>query len=205
MIEKVFTNLTRQYTSDDKLINKLWNEISTAYSKSNRYYHTLQHLESLLRYLEDVKHQITNWNAVLFALYYHDIVYNVLKHNNEEKSAALASKRMTEIDVDADTLNKCTNIILATKKHLWNEDNDLNLFTDADLSILGADWNDYETYLKQIRKEYTIYPDIIYNSGRKKVLQHFLSMETIYKTEYFYKKFETKARQNLQGELKLLE
>ena len=112
---------------------------------------------------------------------------------------------MTEIDVDADTLNKCTNIILATKKHLWNEDNDLNLFTDADLSILGADWNDYETYLKQIRKEYTIYPDIIYNSGRKKVLQHFLSMETIYKTEYFYKKFETKARQNLQGELKLLE
>ena len=88
MIEKVFTNLTRQYTSDDKLINKLWNEISTAYSKSNRYYHTLQHLESLLRYLEDVKHQITNWNAVLFALYYHDIVYNVLKHNNEEKSAA---------------------------------------------------------------------------------------------------------------------
>ena len=205
MIEKVFTNLTRQYTSDDKLINKLWNEILTAYSKSNRYYHTLQHLESLLRYLEDVKHQITNWNAVLFALYYHDIVYNVLKHNNEEKSAALASKRMTEIDVDADTLNKCTNIILATKKHLWNEDNDLNLFTDADLSILGADWNDYETYLKQIRKEYTIYPDIIYNSGRKKVLQHFLSMETIYKTEYFYKKFETKARQNLQGELKLLE
>ena len=115
MIEKVFTNLTRQYTSDDKLINKLWNEISTAYSKSNRYYHTLQHLESLLRYLEDVKHQITNWNAVLFALYYHDIVYNALKHNNEEKSAALASKRMTEIDMDADTLNKCINIILATE------------------------------------------------------------------------------------------
>lgn len=204
-LEQHFTELIKNYDIEANQLARLWNEIETAYSKSSRYYHTLQHLENLLHYLENVKQQITNWNAVLFALYYHDIVYNTLKSNNEEKSAALAAKRMKEMGVDSTTIGKCINIILATKKHLWNEDNDINLFTDADLSILGAEWNIYKTYLKQIRKEYAIYPDMMYNPGRRKVLQHFLGMERIYKTEYFYKKLETKARQNLEQELKLLE
>ena len=94
MLEKVFTGLAKQYTSDDELVNKLWNEISTAYSKRNRHYHTLQHLENLLICLTDVRPQIRNWKAVLFALFYHDIVYYVLKKDNEEKSAALAAKRL---------------------------------------------------------------------------------------------------------------
>lgn len=205
MLERAFTDLIKQYTSDDRLINRLWNEISTAYTKRNRHYHTLQHLENLLYYIAEVKHQIIHWNTVLFALYYHDIVYNTLKHNNEEKSAILAAKRMTEIGVDPGTINKCYDTISATKKHSWNEDNDINLFTDADLSILGAERNIYEAYLKQIRKEYAIYPDMMYKPGRKKILQHFLSMERIYKTEYFCNKLEIKARQNLQEELNSLE
>lgn len=156
MLEKIFIDLTKQYTSDDRLINKLWNEISTAYSKPDRHYHTLQHLENLLYYIEEVKQQIIHWNTVLFALYYHDIIYNTLKHNNEEKSADLAAKRMAEIGVDPGTINQCYDTISATKKHSWDKDNDINLFTDADLSILGAEWSFYETYLKQIRKEYVI-------------------------------------------------
>lgn len=204
MLEEIFVELASQYTKDDKLIHKYWDEINSAYSKAGRHYHTLQHLQNLLVYLQALQSQINNWNAVVFALYYHDVVYNTLKHDNEERSAALALKRMKEIGVDEHTIKACSNIILATKKHEWNSDNDINLFTDADLSILGASWNDYELYSKQVRKEYSIYPDMIYNPGRKKVLQHFLSMERIYKSDYFFGRLEKPARENLKQELEQL-
>lgn len=204
MLKEIFELLLRKYSADNGTITKLWREIKVAYMRSGRHYHTLQHLESLLLQLQVTKHEINNWDAVLFALYYHDIVYNTLRNNNEEKSAVLAVKRMNEIGVDNITTDKCSQIILATKQHQWNEDNDINLFTDADLSILGASWNDYETYFKNIRKEYAIYPNMVYNPGRKKVLQHFLSMKQIFKTAFFFGKFEKNARQNLKKELETL-
>ena len=98
-------------------------------------------------------------------------------------------------------IDLCVQHILATKSHAVSENNDTNLFTDADLSVLGADREVYEQYYKQIRKEYSIYPDLMYNPGRKKVLQNFLGMKRIFKTDYFYGKFEEKARRNITAEL----
>jgi len=59
-------------------------------------------------------------------------------------------------------------------------------------------------YAKNIRKEYHIYPDLMYNPGRIKVLQHFLQKSNIYFTQAFQAK-EAAARQNLQQEIQLLQ
>jgi len=69
---------------------------------------------------------------------------------------------------------------------------------------LGQPSDVYEQYCGQIRKEYSIYPDIVYKPGRKKVLIHFLNMEKIFKTSFFYDKYELQARANLESELKRL-
>jgi predicted metal-dependent HD superfamily phosphohydrolase len=127
-----------------------------------------------------------------------------LKSDNEEKSAGVAESRMKQVSVPESIIKNCKEQILATKKHLDNSDTDTNYFTDADLSILGQDWNMYSEYYRNVRKEYSIYPDLIYNPGRKKVLKHFLDMERIFKTEYFYSKFEQQAKINIQMELKSL-
>jgi predicted metal-dependent HD superfamily phosphohydrolase len=44
----------------------------------------------------------------------------------------------------------------------------------------------------------------MYNPGRKKVLQHFLDMKSIFKTPYFIQKFETQAAKNLIAEIALI-
>jgi predicted metal-dependent HD superfamily phosphohydrolase len=44
----------------------------------------------------------------------------------------------------------------------------------------------------------------MYNKGRIKALNHFTHMQVIFKSEYFYKKFEEKAKENLQQEIDLL-
>ncbi|MFD2921463.1 hypothetical protein ACFS6H_17175 [Terrimonas rubra] len=101
-------------------------------------------------------------------------------------------------------ISNCAAQILATKAHQASTDPDTNYFTDADLSILGQPWEVYETYYKNVRKEYAMYPDFLYNPGRKKVLQHFLSMDRIFKTNHFFGLLEAPARANLQREWTLL-
>ena len=164
--------LVARYIIDEALAEKHWQEIVTHYSHKKRYYHTLTHLQNLLAELEAIKAQIADWDTVLFALYYHDIIYNATRKDNEEKSAELARERLRELQYPADKAERCVAHILATKSHTVSTDNDTNLFTDADLSILGTDADNYTAYAQQIRKEYGIYPDFMYYPGRKKVLQH---------------------------------
>ena len=169
-----------------------------------RYYHTLQHLDNLLVKLTELKAEIQNWETILFTLYYHDIIYNSLKSDNEEKSAELAEKRMKQISVSPDTIELCKKQILATKSHIKSTNSDTNYFTDADLSVLGQNWETYSLYYKNVRKEYSMYSDFVYNPGRKKVLNHFLSMDRIFKTDFFHKNLEIQAKQNLEKEIELL-
>ncbi len=203
-LKEIFSNLLINYTTNSSLINELWDEVEKNYSEKKRHYHTLQHLENLLITLTEVKSEIQHWESILFTLFYHDIIYTALKSDNEENSALLAEKRIQQLSVSNDIIERCKNQILATKSHSKSTDSDTNYFTDADLSVLGQPWEIYSLYYKNVRKEYAIYPDFIYNPGRKKVIQHFLSMNSIYKTDYFYNQFEKVAKENLMKELSSL-
>jgi predicted metal-dependent HD superfamily phosphohydrolase len=203
-LKEIFSNLLINYTTNSSLINELWDEVEKNYSGKKRHYHTLQHLENLLITLTEVKSEIQHWESILFTLFYHDIIYTALKSDNEENSALLAEKRIQQLSVSNDIIERCKNQILATKSHSKSTDSDTNYFTDADLSVLGQPWEIYSLYYKNVRKEYAIYPDFIYNPGRKKVIQHFLSMNSIFKTDYFYNQFEKVAKENLMKELSYL-
>lgn len=201
MLKETFVELLIKYTDNNSLINELWTEVENNYSNKERYYHTLQHLDNLLNQLIEVKDKIQNWDTILFTLYYHDIIYCSTKSDNEERSAELAEKRLNQVSVSKDKIELCKQQILATQSHLKSIDSDTNYFLDGDLSVLGQDWETYSSYYKNVRKEYSIYPDVVYNAGRKKVLKHFLSMDRIFKTAFFYFKFEKQAKENVQKEL----
>lgn len=201
MLTDIFLQLIKKYSNDHELANNLWLEIFTKYSEPKRHYHTIDHLEDMVTNLKEVKGKIDDWDTTLFAVFYHDIIYRASSKTNEADSAKLAKKRLTEIGFNKDKIDKCLAMILATKQHLPSEDNDTNYLIDADLAILGKNPEDYQKYSNQIREEYTIYADFMYNSGRKKALLHFLEMDAIYKTEHFLKKQEEQARINIKNEL----
>lgn len=204
MIEEHFKTELRKLEASESLIVKLWDEIVTNYSASSRHYHTMAHLNSMIQTLLPVRNKILDWQIVVCSIAYHDIIYNPLRKDNESKSAAFAEKRLALLGLPSSFREKCAMQILATKNHQVNEDGDTNYFTDADLAILGSDSGSYAVYTNQIRKEYSYYPDIIYKPGRRKVLQHFLQMETIFKTKHFGERYEEQARSNLTNELQLL-
>lgn len=203
IIKEEFSKAICHYTTDTLRTESLWEEIEMKYSSAGRHYHTIIHLDSLIKELYPFKERFSHWDSIVFAIAYHDIVYNTLKNNNEEKSAQLSVNRLTSISCPGKIISFCEKLILATKKHNA-ESTEVNLFTDADLSILGSEWDMYRSYAAQIRMEYSMYPDFVYNPGRKKVLRHFLEMDTIYKSPEFAEKYETRARINLKREFETL-
>ncbi|WP_343686386.1 hypothetical protein [Chryseobacterium gleum] len=203
-LKNQFEQLCSRFTEDRQLIHSLWNEIETRYSEKSRHYHDLLHLENMFTELEDVKGNISDFTGISFCVFYHDIIYDATSKSNEEKSAATAEKRLAELHLSKDDISVISEQIIATKSHLLSDHNDTNYLLDADLSVLGKDFKTYMEYTRNIRKEYSIYPDFLYKPGRKKVLKHFLELESIFKTEYFKEKYEVQAKENIEAELRLL-
>jgi predicted metal-dependent HD superfamily phosphohydrolase len=199
-----FESLCLNFTEDKILIEKFWIEIENNYSAKSRHYHNLQHLENMFEEIDAVRNQIEKFDNISFSIFYHDIIYDASSKLNEEKSADIAKERLEILGVNKDDIQNIHDQILATKSHKKSDNKDTNFLLDADLSILGKSSQVYLEYTKQIRKEYSIYPDFLYKPGRKKVLQHFLELESIFKTEYFRGKYEIQAKKNIEFELKSL-
>ena len=200
----IFSNLISKFSNEEELKFDYWKEIKKNYSQKKRKYHNLLHLENMILELENVKDKISDYDVILLSVFYNDIIYKATSKDKEEKSAEIAKKCLEKINISSEKINKIYNQILATKSHKRSDDSDTNFLLDADLAILGKDWNVYENYVHQIRKEYSIYPDFLYNPGRKKVLTHFLEFDEIFKTDYFKEKYEKMARENLKREISIL-
>lgn len=201
-LKEIYTNLLLEIGFTINEINSLWLDLEKAYSKKSRYYHNLTHLEEMVFWFFKYKEQLQQPNEVLYSIFYHDYVYKVTRKDNELKSAEYSIALLKPNH----QLNKqlVFELILATQLHQHNENDDCNWLIDFDLKILSKDWEDYKSYYQQIRKEYKIYPDFLYNPGRKKALEHFLENKNIYQTQEFRNEFENIAIENIKKEIALL-
>lgn len=197
--------LSLAYPSYEVLFHSTFQLLKKSYESSAKHYHTLNHITQLLVLQEQFKDKIIDNESFAYAVFFHDFIYSISSKDNEQKSAKAAEDFLTAIGYDRTKTLKVADWINATKTH-QNPGNqsDLDYLLDFDLSILGTSREAYEAYTKQIRKEYSIYPSLLYNAGRKKVLQHFLAMDTIYKTADFKASHEQPARANLLWEMEQL-
>ncbi|MFK7050597.1 MULTISPECIES: hypothetical protein [Flavobacterium] len=200
-IQNLFLETLSKLGISQAEINIKWELLHKNYAKKNRYYHNWIHIEAMIKSWSTHKKQLENPVEVLLAIYYHDVIYVSTKKDNELKSAGLACKELK--DVEGIDLNIIYNLILCTQTHKATT-NDAKWLVDFDLQILGKDWGIYEKYCKQIRKEYRIYPNFMYNPGRKKALEHFLKNEYIFQTKIFRDTYESIARENIKKEIECL-
>ncbi|KFF14902.1 HD domain-containing protein [Flavobacterium hydatis] len=183
-------------------IQKNWSDLEKAYSSKSRHYHNLSHITDMILSFETYQDKLRNPDEILFSIFYHDYVYKSSKKDNELKSAEYTLSILPKNI----SFNKqlVFDAICATQLHQHNEIEDINWLIDFDLKILARDWEDYQIYFEQIRKEYRIYPDFLYKPGRAKALKHFLENEYIFQTEEFRNLYEEKARMNIEKEISLL-
>ncbi|QHS62819.1 HD domain-containing protein [Chitinophaga agri] len=204
-LQNLWQQLLEPYTKEQSLIDESFEQIVAQYSQPHRHYHTLHHVYTLLQLLLEHSDLIADNENFLLAIYFHDAVYDVKAADNEERSAMAAAEFLFQTTYPAADIEGVMQLIRATKTHENPGNNpDIDYFLDFDLSILSAPADTYNAYAQQIRAEYSIYEDEVYHAGRKKVLQHFLDLPSIYKTDLFRDKREAIARQNITAELQSL-
>jgi predicted metal-dependent HD superfamily phosphohydrolase len=178
-----------------------YDEMIAAYAAPGRHYHNLKHIEDCLAALESVSGLSERDRETLTAaIWWHDIVYDATRSDNEELSARLA-----EQNVAAGLREEVGRLVRLTKSHHVEPGDHLGaVMISIDLCILGAEPSAYDTYAAAIRKEYAHVAEDAYRKGRAAVLAHFAARPVIYPDASFAAKFEKPARANIARELKTL-
>ncbi|MBR9860043.1 hypothetical protein GYB22_04725 [bacterium] len=203
-LERTFIGACYNFTQDSKVIDELWRDLQKSYSDKDRHYHTLDHIKALCELFMEYRQIPHKHNLLLLSVFYHDVVYQPLKKENEFQSAKFAEKVMKRMNMNAPQIRTVVQQILATADHKKTAESDTNFLIDLDLSILGAQPKVYEEYRHNIRKEYHQVPQFIFNRGRRKVLNGFLKKSRIYIHKPIYERFEEQARKNIKTELELI-
>ena len=202
-LEKRWIDLAIKYGANIKSAREQFNLIATCYNEPHRRYHTLEHIKALFKHFDQLKGLLSNSDNVAFAIFFHDIIYDPKSSTNEDDSAELAKTYLKSLpDISENMIIKIENMIIATKRHGYNDDMDTAYFLDMDLSILGRPANVYKIYAGNIRQEFKhIKKDLEYALARRdRFLIPFFQKE-IYQTDFFKTRFEKQAKINIQKEI----
>ena len=199
-VETAFRATYATLGADAGITGAHWATVRGRYTGRGRHYHSLAHLAEMLALLDEHAGPTADRTAVELAVYYHDLIYDPLRRDNEAKSARAAERLLSEV-TGARRISKVAAMIEATAAHAPAEDGDTALLLDVDLAILGAAPERYDAYARAVRKEYWMYPGPIYRRGRRRALEGFLAAAHIYQGEAFRQNFETRARKNVGREL----
>ena len=192
------------FSNKKEIKDYLWNELVYRYSGPHRFYHNLNHVAYIFSLCDTYLEHIQNKAVVGFAILYHDVVYDTFRGDNEEQSAMIAETHLQKLKLNPTIIAHVKDFIFATKQHLIPENfilkDDLALFLDFDLAILGEDNETYKLYSQQIRQEYLKFSDELYNRGRKEALQKMID-SSLFHTELFKNAKGEKAKANMLLEI----
>lgn len=202
MLEESWSRLCRALALDDAPCEVIWRQISAAYGESHRHYHSLRHIAAVVDQAEVHRDLFNDPDAAVLALFFHDIVYDPARHDNEARSAVALRDALPEMTEAR--LERACGHILATQKHERHDDPDTNLMLDIDMGVLGAPWDAYRAYAEGVWREYLpIYGAEAYARGRVELfLKPSLARDNLFLTGGF-KALEEPARRNLRDEIDL--
>jgi predicted metal-dependent HD superfamily phosphohydrolase len=173
-----------------------------SYREPRRRYHTTAHLHAVLATVDRLADLTDDPDTVRLAVWFHDLVYDPTRHDNEQASADLARIWLNDVGLPADLVEEVSRLVeLTASHHTDTGDRNGMVLVDADLSILGAPVDDYDRYITDVRAEYAHLDDEEWSDGRAAVLRTFLAEPRLFGTDRLRGALETRARENLSREL----
>lgn len=180
-------------------------ELLTRWAEPQRSYHTADHLLAVLEHIDTLAPHAAGPEAVRLAAWFHDAVYRPDRSENEERSAVLAVRALTEACVPADVTDEVARLVRLTVTHdPAPGDTNGEVLCDADLAILAGEPEEYEAYTRAVREEYGFVPDDAFRAGRAAVLRQLLDLQRLFRTPHGAAAWEERARANLTAELETL-
>lgn len=144
------------------------------HSEPHRSYHTLGHIDLMLRQVP-ARHAFAR--EMMAATLFHDIIYDPTRSDNEELSLAMFESAAGKVAVPGPLDRPLVSaMILATKSHHFRKeetmrDEAINLLLKADLSILWhPDPEVYAWYAAGVRQEYGFVPEEQFRAARAMIV-----------------------------------
>jgi len=185
--------------------HQAFDDLAAAHAEPGRFYHTLDHVLDCLARLDESGAAPADRDLVEAAIWFHDVVYDPHRTDNEARSAEWAAYTLGPAGVAKITVERIGDLIQMTGHSSPPADPQGALLCDVDLSILGRDEQEFEDYQRRIRQEYAWVPDPLYRAGRARILSAFEKRDRIFLTEYFHDRYEAQARANLRRALTRLQ
>ncbi|MDQ8704699.1 hypothetical protein RCO28_19700 [Streptomyces sp. LHD-70] len=175
------------------------------WAEPQRKYHTVEHLTAVLDRIDTLAAHAEDADLVRLAAWFHDAVYLPERSENEERSARLAERALSEAGLGPDATAEVARLVRLTVTHDPVEgDRNGEALCDADLAILAAEPEAYAAYAAAVREEYAFVPDEAFRDGRAAVLRQLLDLPRLFRTPHGAAEWEERARRNLAVELELL-
>lgn len=179
-------------------------ELLARHAEPHRAYHTGQHLAECLALFDEFRALAERPAEVEIALWFHDAVYDVHRHDNEAMSADWARTALRDAGAAPDVAGRVAALVLATRHSVAPATADEQLLVDIDLAILGAAPARFAEYEAQIRVEYGFVPPAVFREKRGAILAGFLARPVLYGTAALRERLEPQARLNLQAAIAAL-
>lgn len=182
-----------------------YEEVLRYYGEPHRAYHNLQHLKECLQVRRYINAACQASAEVDLALWFHDAIYDLLRSDNELRSAQWLDDVARDSGLDDETRRRLYDLVMVTRHDGAPATADEAVLVDTDLAILGASFERFEEYDQQIRREYQFVPLPVYRQKRRQVLEGFLARGRIYTTAAYFDAFEQQARANLARAIERLD
>jgi predicted metal-dependent HD superfamily phosphohydrolase len=181
-----------------------WAAVLDAWGQPHRRYHDLHHLAAVLGIVGRLEEAADDPAAVRLAAWYHDVVYDPRRGDNEAISAERARAGLRGLVPEA-RVEEVVRLVLLTIGH-DAQPGDANgaVLCDADLAVLAGPPDAYAAYASAVRKEYGHLSDEVFTAGRIAVLEQLLGLERLFRLPEVAAEWTTRARANLTAELSLL-
>jgi predicted metal-dependent HD superfamily phosphohydrolase len=188
---------------DSPISRTEWAALIAAWSQPHRRYHDLAHLAAVLGLVSELE-GAADPDAVRLAAWYHDVVYDPRRQDNEQVSAERARAGLRGL-VPGVRIAEVERLVRLTAGHDPEPgDADGAVLCDADLAVLAGPPEAYVAYASAVRQEYGHLSDEEFTAGRVAVLESLLALPALYRTPAAARQWEETARANLTAELTLL-
>lgn len=174
----------------------VFENLSCRYREPYRIYHRGKHLIHCFHQLDLAYTLIQDPDAVELALWFHDAIYIPGSSENEKESAELFVRAAGD-HFRPSFIRKVYELILVTTHKELAQECNKQFVADIDLSSFGVDWEEFLRDTKAVREEQADSSDAVFYPAHTKFLNSLLGRPRIFGTEFFYGRYEQRARENI--------
>lgn len=192
-----FAAATEEFGIRPVWAERVWGFIESQYSSPNRFYHNIDHILEMVEVIGDFRHACDDYNSVILAAWYHDLIYDTTRDDNEAQSAFYALMSLEWLAGPNTWMPyHVFALVQATIGHDPKTADEM-LLCDADLLRFADPYDKFLKNNSDIRQEYFWVPQADYDLGRARIMQNFLDKQPLFHVPEINEQYEVIAKENI--------